>query len=215
MKEGQTAIYYISGESVEALRKSPQIEAFAARGVEVLLLCDPVDEFWMPAVQSHAEKPFKSVTQGDLDLDAIATEAKDEDAAAPEDGVGDTDIDNLIALTKLTLKDAVKDVRVSARLTDSAVCLVAGEGDLDMHIERLLKQHDKVGQSAARILEINPKHPMIRALAKRVGAEGAADDLADAAHLLLDQARILEGEPPTDIQAFARRMAAVMTKGTG
>jgi len=213
MKEGQAAIYYISGESVEALRKSPQIEAFAARGVEVLLLADPVDEFWMPAVQSHAEKPFKSVTQGDLDLDAIATEAKDEDQAAPEDGVGDNDIDNLIALAKLTLKDAVKDVRVSARLTDSAVCLVAGEGDLDMHIERLLKQHDQVGHSAARILEINPKHPMIRALAKRVGAEGAADELADAAHLLLDQARILEGEPPTDIQAFARRMAAVMTKG--
>ncbi len=213
MKEGQTAIYYISGESVEALRKSPQIEAFAARGVEVLLLSDPVDEFWMPAMQTHAEKPFKSVTQGDLDLDAIAIEAKDEDEAAPEDGVGDTDIDNLIALAKLTLKDAVKDVRVSARLTDSAVCLVAGEGDLDMHIERLLKQHDRVGQSAARILEINPKHPMIRALAKRVGAEGAADELADAAHLLLDQARILEGEPPADIQAFARRMAAVMTKG--
>ena len=213
MKEGQTAIYYISGDSVEALRKSPQIEAFAARGVEVLLLSDPVDEFWMPAVQSHAEKPFKSVTQGDLDLDAIATEEKDDDAATPEDGVGETDIDNLIALAKLTLKDAIKDVRVSARLTDSAVCLVAGDGDLDMHIERLLKQHNQVGHAAARILEINPKHPMIRALAKRVGAEGAADDLADAAHLLLDQARILEGEPPADTQAFARRMAAMMTRG--
>ena len=138
----------------------------------------------MPAVQAHAEKPFKSVTQGDLDLDAIATEAKDEDEdeAAPEDGVGDNDIDNLIALAKLTLKDAVKDVRVSARLTDSAVCLVAGEGDLDMHIERLLKQHDRVGHSAARILEINPKHPMIRALPSDLDRMAVAERAVWRAH---------------------------------
>ena len=101
-------------------------------------------------------------------------------------------------------------MRVSARLTDSAVCLVADEGDLDMHLERLLKQHKRIAEASSRILEINPSHPLIGALARRASAEGAADDLADAAHLLLDQARIVEGEPPPDTAAFAKRLAAVM-----
>ncbi|MFQ5957812.1 MAG: molecular chaperone HtpG, partial [Alphaproteobacteria bacterium] len=131
MKEGQEAIYYISGESPEAVGRSPQLEAFRARGVEVLLLTDPVDEFWVPAVGAYEEKPFQSVTRGGVDLGSIAGEEKDKDDAAgekenatPDDDIGESDIDRLVASFKLTLKDAVKDVRVSARLTDSPVCLV-------------------------------------------------------------------------------------------
>ena len=215
MKDGQDAIFYISGETLDAVRNSPQLEAFKGRGVEVLLLTDAVDEFWIPAVGSYQDKPFQSVTRGGVDLDKIAAADKADEEEKPDDDVAPSDIDNLIASFKLTLEDSVKDVRVSARLTDSPVCLVADEGDLDMHLERLLRQHKRIDEGASRILELNPKHPLIRALAKLVGKDGSADDLADAAHLLLDQARIVEGEPPPDAAAFAQRLAGFMHKGLG
>ena len=214
MKEGQEAIYYITGEAVEALRKSPQLEGFAARGVEVLLLADPVDEFWIPAVGEFDGKPFKSATRGGSDLAAIP-------AAADEAGEEATDaepadrgrIDSLIAMFKLTLQDEIKDVRTSDRLTDSAACLVADEGDLDIHLERLLKQHNQLEAASRRILEINPGHSLIRALADRLGRDGASDRLGDAARLVLDQARIVEGEPLPDPGAFARRLSDALARG--
>ena len=110
-------------------------------------------------------------------------------------------------------KWAVKDVRASTRLTDSAVCLVADEGDLDMHLERLLKQHKQLSQSAKRILEVNPRHPLIARLADLAGTEGAASSLGDFAWLLLDQARIVEGEQLPDPPAFARRLALLLERG--
>jgi len=210
MKPGQEAIYTITGDSLDLLAKSPQLEGYRAKGVEVLLLTDPIDEFWMPAIGSVKDHPLKSVTRGAADLAKIAGAEKAEEAApaAPEATVA-----SLIALFKLSLGDAVKDVRVSARLTDSAVCLVADEGDLDMHLERLLKQHRQLAEAAKRILEINPRHPLIARLAAMVGKEGAAESLGDFAWLLLDQARILEGEQLPDPAAFARRLATVLEKG--
>jgi len=216
MKPGQEHIYYITGEDAEALRSSPQIEGFKARGVEVLTLSDSVDEFWLPAVAKYKDKSFKSVTRAGTDLSGIEAEgeegkpgkkAKEKTAPPP------AEIETLIALLKLSLKDAVSDVRVSERLTDSAVCLVAGDSGLDMNLERLLKQHGQIDAVSARILELNPGHPLIAKLAKLAGEEGAADRLEDAAHLLLDQARILEGEPLPEPAAFARRMARVMEGG--
>src|SRR5690606_12901962 len=112
-----------------------------------------------------------------------------------------------IALLKQALGEAVKDVRESKRLTDSAVCLSAAEGDMDMHLERLLRMHQKLDHASTRVLEINPSHPLIRALAERATQPGAADALADAAQLLLDQARLVEGEPLADPQSFAQRLA--------
>jgi molecular chaperone HtpG len=129
------------------------------------------------------------------------------------DAAAESTIASLIALFKLSLGDAVKDVRSSDRLTDSAVCLVADEGDLDMHLERLLKQHRQLADTAKRILEINPRHPLIQRLAKLVSTDGAAQSLGDFAWLLLDQARILEGEQLPDPNAFARRLASVLEKG--
>ena len=112
-------------------------------------------------------------------------------------------------------KDEVKDVRSSERLTESAVCLVADESDLDMHLERMLKQHKQLDAVSKRILEINPKHPLILGLAERVGGTGAGEEVEAAAHLLLDQALILEGEALPDPGAFARRLSQVMAKGFG
>ena len=210
MKPGQEAIYTITGDSLDLLAKSPQLEGYRAKGIEVLLLTDAIDEFWMPAVGSVKDHPLKSVTRGAADLGKIEGETKEAAAtpAAPEASLA-----SLVALLKLSLGDAVKDVRSSDRLTDSAVCLVADEGDLDMHLERLLKQHRQLAATAKRILEINPRHPLIVRLAGMVGKAGAAEALGDFAWLLLDQARILEGEQLPDPAAFARRLAAVLEKG--
>ena len=210
MPEQQEAIYYISGEDPQALRRSPQIEGFRARGVDVLLMADPVDQFWLPMIGAYREKPFRSVTQGASDLDRFAVEDEEKTAAADAPAAGE--IDKLIALVKLTLADAVKDVRTSERLTESPVCLVADEGDIDMHLERLLRQHKHEVPAQKRVLEINPGHDLTRALARMVGQKGATDALEDAAHLLMDQALILEGEPVPDPSAFTRRLSGLVSR---
>ena len=211
MKEGQEAIYTISGDDLGNLRKSPQLEGFRARGVEVLLLTDPVDDFWQATVPDYEKKPFRSVTRGAADLSKLGKtdESKDDEA----DAARPADMATLVAVLKQHLEGAVKDVRQSDRLTDSAVCLVADEGDLDMRLERMLKAHGQLDKASSRILEINPRHALIKALVARAKESGAADALADAAHLLLDQARIVEGDPVPDPAAFAQRLASVMTKG--
>ena len=213
MKPGQEAIYTITGDNSEALAKSPQIEGFAAKGIEVLLLSDPVDDFWLSAIPAYQDKPFKSVTRGGADLDKIGGEDKEGDDKDKEAEAASPALDALIAFVKLTLKDSVKDVRASSRLTSSPVCLVADEGDLDMHLERLLKQQRQIDQSAKRILEINPDHALIKALEKQVGKAGAGSVVEDAAWLLLDQARITEGEPLPDAAAFSRRLSSLVEKG--
>ncbi len=208
MKEGQSAIYYLTGDTLEAAARSPQLEGYRAKGVEVLLLTDGVDEFWVPAVGEYEGKQFKSVTRGGADLDAVKGEGK---AAEKKPEPAAAGIDNLIALMKLTLKDAVKDVRVSQRLTDSAVCLVADEGDMDMRLARLLQQHKRIDALMPRVLEINGTHPVIAALATAVSS-GKGDAVADASWLLLDQARIQEGETLSDPTAFAKRLGEVLSK---
>jgi molecular chaperone HtpG len=211
MKEGQDTIFYITGDDIDTLRRSPQIEGFKARGVEVLLLTDPVDEFWIPSVGEYKDKKFKSVTRGGADLSRI--KAADEPEKPAEDKPAENDLGSLVAALKLTLADAVKDVRISERLTDSPVCLVADEGDMDMHLERLLKQHRQLDTSAQRILEVNPTHPLIRRLTDLAAKDGVSDGLEDVAWLLLDQARIVEGEQIPDPAAFSRRLAVMLEKG--
>ena len=210
MPEQQEAIYYISGEDPDALRRSPQVEGFRARGIDVLLMADPVDQFWLPVVGAYREKTFRSVTQGAADLEkfAVSEENKPDEADAAAPG----EMDKLIALVKLTLADTVKDVRTSERLTDSPVCLVADDGDLDMHLERLLRQHKHELPEQKRVLEINPSHDLTRALARMVGQKGASEALEDAAHLLMDQALILEGEPVPDPSAFTKRLSGLVSR---
>src|SRR5215467_11524940 len=210
MKPGQEAIYTITGDNFEVVRHSPQLEGFRARGVEVLLMTDPIDEFWVQAIGSYKDKPFKSATRGGVDLDKITPpeDRKDEKSEPPP-----AKLASLIAIFKLALGDAVKDVRSSDRLTDSAVCLVADEGDMDMHLERLLKQHRQLDTMSKRILELNPRHKLIERLAATVGDAGASDQLSEFAWLLLDQARIIEGEQVPDAAAFARRLSTALERG--
>jgi molecular chaperone HtpG len=119
----------------------------------------------------------------------------------------------LIAGLKLALGDQVQDVRSSNRLTESAVCLVAGEGQMSMHLEKMLRLHGQMTNEQQKVLEINPGHSLIKALAATVAAKGTEAGIEDMAFLLLDQARILEGEMPKDPKAFAKRLGDAMTKG--
>ncbi|WP_043745639.1 molecular chaperone HtpG [Paramagnetospirillum magneticum] len=211
MKDGQDAIYTITGDDLDQLKKSPQLEGFAAKGVEVLLLTDPIDEFWVSAVRSYAEKDFRSVAAAGADLSKVKAPEGAEDKKADEAPADE--LTTLIEAVKLALGERVKDVRPSERLTESAVCLVAAEGEMSMHLEKMLRAHNQAPGERARILEINPRHALIKGLAARVKAGGTDAGLEDAAFLLLDQARIIEGEPPADPAAFARRMVSVMEKG--
>ena len=214
MPEGQEAIYILAGDDLEQLARSPQLEGFRAKGVEVLLLTDPIDEFWTVRVGAYQDKPFRSVTRAGAELDKIGEEEDSEDTSAEDEGGG---IEALLAMLRLSLQGKVKDVRASKRLTDSPVCLVADEGDIDLHLARLLKQHQRLDDTPTRILELNPKHPLVAALSETAtaGQAGAGGTIEDVGLLLLDQARILEGEPPLDPAAFSRRLAALVAKGLG
>lgn len=210
MPEGQDAIYFLTGDSVESLRANPQIEGFTAKGVEVLLLTDTIDEFWTAMAPPYKEHRFAPVALAGGDLSKIKAKDAPAEADAPEaDKTLEADIHALAQAMKTVLGDAVSAVKASERLTASPVCLVAGDAGVSLHMERLLKAHNRTGAHADRVLEINPKHPVIKSLAQRT----ASDGFADAAWLLLDQARIVEGEPVDDAAAFSRRLTAVMEKG--
>ncbi|HKJ73397.1 MAG TPA: molecular chaperone HtpG, partial [Alphaproteobacteria bacterium] len=216
MPEGQKEIYYITGEDAESLKRSPHLEGFKARGIEVLLLTDAVDDFWLSTVTEFDGKPFRSVTRGAPDFSGIETSDEDKEKAEDKSETpSDAAVATLTAAFKQTLGDAVKDVRTTDRLTESPVCLVADDGDLDVHLQRLLKGHDRLGSVRPKILEINPRHALIRSLAEQAQQQGGVDKIADHIQLLFDQARIVEGEPLTDPAAFAKRMAAMMRKSFG
>ncbi len=209
MKEGQDAIYYIVGEDASKIALSPHLEGFKAKGVEVLLLSDSVDEFWLQHITEFEGKAFKSITRGSDDLDKIDNPDKKDEDDKPEA----QELDKLIELIKTELGDTIKDVRPSKRFTDSPVCLIADDGDMDVTLERMLKRAGQLQHSTPRVLELNPTHQIILKLAERAKSDdGASDDLLkDAAHLLLDQARISEGEAPSDALEFSRRLTAVMS----
>ena len=218
MKEGQEAIYYIAAEDEAAAKASPQLEGFVKKGVEVLFLTDPIDEFWVQTMFDGVKgKPLKSITRGGADLAAIKSgDAENEsDAETKDDEAKETGlVDGLIVSVKLALGATVKDVRTTDRLSESPVCLVADETDMDMNLERMLRQHKQLDQAAPRVLEVNPDHALIKGLAKLV-KDGRTDGIEDAAHLLFEQARILEGEPVSDPKAFTRRFSEVMVKALG
>lgn len=211
MKDGQESIYYLTGDNLAALKGSPQIEGFVKRGIEVLLLTDHVDDFWTNVTLKWGDIPFRSVVKAGADLEQFAAEG--DDAKPEETPADDAAIGKLMAAMKLLYGDTVRDIRTTRKLADTPICLAVGEGDMDLRMERFLLEHKQLPKAAARIVEINPAHPVIAALAARVSADGSTADTEDALLLLLDQARIAEGEPVPDPGAFARRLAKFMGKG--
>ncbi|MDG4890744.1 molecular chaperone HtpG [Mesorhizobium sp. WSM4887] len=207
MKEGQKAIFFMAGEDRARLEASPQLEGFRARGIEVLLLTDPVDSFWTTMAPEFDGKPFKSVTQGAAELSEIPLL----DTASKPDAEISSEIATFLAFVKTALGDEVSDVKASDRLTESAVCLVAPEHGPDRQFERLLNAAGRLDKAAKPILEINPRHERVTALAKLGDGERAFKE--DAAHLLYDEARVLDGDKPADARAFSARLARLIERG--
>jgi len=208
MKEKQEEIYYLSSETVEQAEMSPHIEGFKARDIDVIVLSDPIDEFWLPLVPDFEGKKFKSASRGALDLDKFESENSEKKKADP------SKFDLLIARIKTNLGEKISDVRLSSTLTESPVCLVADEGGMDIQMERLMKAHNRDFQGTPRILEINPDHDLVVALNKLADAKSSSKEnelVDDAAFLLFDQAQIIEGRMPADLTAFSKRMTRIMS----
>jgi molecular chaperone HtpG len=196
MKPEQEGIYFLLGDRLETLRNHPQLEGFRKQGIEVLLFADHVDDFWVNVVQDYKGKALKSVTKAEL-------KAKEE---TPEVA----GMEALVTMLKDILGDQVRDVRTTHKLAESPVCLAVGEGDMDIRMERFMRENKQLPNTAyAKILEINPDHPVITALATKTRSA----EVEDMAWLLLDQARIIEGEEITDPAAFSRRLTQFLTKG--
>ncbi|MFC7477166.1 molecular chaperone HtpG [Dankookia sp. GCM10030260] len=201
MKEGQEAIYVLSGDDAAALASSPQLEGFRAKGVEVLLLSDHIDAFWPDRLPDYEGKPIRSVTQGSIDLSKV-------EGGAPAGEA--TDVTALLALLQEALKGQASEVRATDRLVDSAVVLAAPQYGPDLQMQRLLRRAGRETGGALPVLEVNPRHPLIAKL-----AANAVNDplLAETAGLLLDLARVQDGDVPRDPAAFAKRVAAALALG--
>jgi molecular chaperone HtpG len=208
LKPNQTDIYYLVGEGADRVKANPKLEAARARGIEVLLLTDPVDAFWTATPLGFEGKPLRSLSQGDVDFSLVPP--LDQDSQAQQGTGTEQEEATIIAAVKDALGERVAEVRSSKRLTDSAACLVAGSMGLDRELERLLA-HQNRGLGLKPILELNMRHPLVRSLAQ---AKGAArnEDVADLSWLLFEQAQILDGEVPSDPAQFAARVNRLVAR---
>lgn len=215
MKEEQDEIYYLSGDNAESLKKSPQLEGFTSRGIEVLLLTDTVDEFWLQMVTEFEGKKFRSVTKGQVDFSKFDTDKEDkpEEEKSEEEKASSSSMEKFTHYLLDQLKDEISYVRISKRLTESPVCLIAEDGNVDIHMEKVLKIQQQYDPTTKRVLEINKDHALIKKLAEMNSNESDNATLKDSAQLLLDQAMIIQGESISDPAGFARRMAKFMEKG--
>lgn len=204
----QKEIYYISGDNIDNLINSPQMETFIKNDIEVLLFIDPVDEFWIPNISEYKNCTFKSITKGSIDLDKLKNN-KDTNKNKEEN----KNIDKLIAYMKSHFGEKVKDVKISSRLTDSPVCFVAEENAMDIHLENLLKKHKHLDQVTTKVLEINPDHAIIKSLSLLdYTQEKNKSKCAEIFDLLLNQAKIIEGIPLDDSKAFCKSINELMAK---
>jgi molecular chaperone HtpG len=210
MPEGQPSLYYVTGESRAVAGRSPHLEAFRAKGYEVLFLVDPIDEFVAQSVHEFEGKPFVSVARAGVEPGSESERRAAEDARKARE----TELRPFLAFLERTLGDTIREVRVSSRLTTSPACLVAGEHDLSPGLERLLRQASgkDEGEATKRILEVNDGHELVARLRALHAASPDDPSLVDAAHLLLGTALLAEGSAPPDPAGFAAKLAALMTR---
>ena len=202
MDKKQKDIYFITGDSYDNIINNPSLEGYKSRGINVLILDDPVDSFWTSSTPSFKEKNIKSITKGIDDLDNLGKKKKDE-----KEKKEDKSIEPLIVLLKEKLKDKVKDVRTSSRLTESPVCLVADESSMDPQLEKILQQHNQLQQGISlKILELNPDHKLIKKLGKMSKDKSSIGDIENIAILLYEQSMILDGEKPSDPVNFSKKL---------
>ncbi|MDB4945292.1 MAG: Chaperone protein HtpG [Labilithrix sp.] len=206
MKEGQDAIYYVTGESRDALLGSPYLEALKARGYEVLLMTDPVDTWTAESIAEYGGKKLVNAMRADVKLPE-SDEKKDEEK--------DPGFEALVAAAKQTLEGKIRDVRTSTRLVESPAVLVLAQGALPAHLEKVLRQNGRDAARGKRDLELNPKSPIVKHLAK-IAAENPSDArLRDFLVLLYEQALVAEGSPLDDPNGFAKRLTSLLTQAVG
>lgn len=207
-KPGQDKIYYLTGETIEKIKSSPQLEGFIAKDIEVLLLTDAVDDFWVTVTNSYKEKEFQSITRSDIDLEKIGEEKKDEDDEEnkKEETVKDEKLVSLREKFREVLGDKIKDVRISKKLSQSPVCLAVDANAMDIRMERYLLEQKQILSSSAKILEINPDHPIIKSLDNNLNDESKKSRSESIIKTLFDQACIIEGEPIDDPKDFSVRL---------
>ena len=199
MGKKQKDIYFMTGDNYENIINNPSLEGYKSRDINVLILDDPVDSFWTSSTPAYLEKNFKSVTRGADDLEKIDGEKKDSKE--------NKSTEPLINLLKEKLKDKVKDVRISSRLTDSAVCLVSDEGAMDPQLEKILQQHNQLNQDLSlKVMEINPNHKLIKKLSKMSKDKNKIGEVENISILLYEQSKILDGEKPSDPIEFSKKL---------
>jgi len=201
MKEGQESLYYITADNLATAKSSPQLEIFRKKGIEVLLLVDRVDEWMLSHLHEFDGKPLQSVAKGGVDLGQLQDEEEKKAAEATAEA-----LKPLIERLKATLKDRVKDVRVTTRLVDSPACVVVDDGDMSGHLARLMKQAGQAAPPSLPILEINAEHALVKKLDSAEGSER----FEAYAHILLDQALLAEGGHLEDPAAYVRRVNALL-----
>jgi molecular chaperone HtpG len=197
MKEGQDKIYYVTAETFAAAKNSPHLEIFRKKGIEVLLMSDRVDEWALSSLTDFEGKTLQSVAKGGLDLGKLEDESEKKEQ---EREVGE--YKELIERIKKSLGEKVKDVRVTHRLTESPVCLVADAQDMGMHLERLLKAAGQQVPNSKPILEVNPHHPLV----ERLNNETDEARFGDWSQVLFDQALLAEGGQLEDPASFVKRL---------
>ena len=214
--EAQSHIFYLTADSLEAARFSPLLEGFTKRGIEVLLLTDHVDDFWVNVVGEYQGTAFKSITRSDIDLEAIAPlSEKEKDAADTTVKIAHLSEEQqtqLLARLRGCYGAAIKDVHATDKLTDSLACLAVAEGAMDMRMERFLMDHKQLPKRGARILEVNIHHPFFGYLANIMNDTSKGAEFDECAALLLDQACIIEGEAIDNPAAFAKRLGVLMQR---
>ena len=213
MDKNQKDIYYIAADTKSQALSSPHLEGFKSKGIKVLVMADPIDQFWLSMAGQFKEKNFVSITQGEIDLDNIKSDKKDPKNKDTKKDDVDKKFTNLIAHLKASLGQNVKDIRLTSKLTDSPACLVADKGDMDVAMENLMKQRDPNYQGAPRILEINPDHALVEKMNKLLSDKKHNNLVDDAGTLLFEQARMMEGKLPSDPTKFAKIMNNFLVKG--
>jgi molecular chaperone HtpG len=206
MPEGQKEIYFITGTSRKALEGSPHLEIFRSKGYEVLFMLDPVDEWVAQSLTEYDGKKLKAVDRGDVDLGT--EEEKKEQEAKKEEQV--KQYKELLGFIQETLKERVKEVRLSSRLTDSACCLVADEYGMNANMERILKAMNQEVPESKRVLELNPTHPIMQVMSRQFEQDKGNNKLLDYCELLFDQALLTEGSPIGDPLRFTRLVSELM-----
>lgn len=213
-KAGQDKIFYLTGETVEKIKSSPQLEIFLQKDVEVLFLTDAVDDFWMTVTLPYKDKEFQSITRSDIELEKI-DQAPSENNATEEEPSKIKDVttsafENLTNFMKEILGDKVKDVRISKKLTDSPVCLAVDSMSMDIRMERYLLEQKQIMAASAKILEINPNNRIVKNLNEKIANDAGREDAREAVQTLFDLACIIEDEPIANAKDFSRRVEKLM-----